>query len=135
MNSGNPINISLALAAHDAAVGAALAAARGFADAAGLAPEPARRLAIIVEELVANLIDHGGLGADDVIDLALARHPGHIALVLGDPAAPFDPRLAPLSADLPPHGGAGLALVRAFAAAIDYGRCNGRNRLEVRITG
>ena len=135
MNSGNPINASLALAADAAAVGAALAATRGFADAAGLAPGPARRLAIIVEELVANLIDHAGLGADDVIDLALLRHPGQVVVVLGDPAPPFDPRMAPLPADLPPHGGAGLALVRAFAEGIDYGRNGGRNRLEVRITG
>lgn len=135
MNSGNPITVSLTLAADAAAVGAALAAAQGFADRAGLAPGPARRLAIIVEELVANLVDHAGLGADDIIDLALVRHPGHVVLVLGDPAAPFDPRLAPLPTDLPPHGGAGLALVRAFAQAIDYGRSDGRNRLEVQIAG
>lgn len=135
MNSGNPITASFSLAADAAAVGAALAAARGFADAAGLAPGPARRLAIIVEELVANLVDHADLGADDSIELALVRRPGHVVLVLGDPAAPFDPRLAPLPTDLPPHGGAGLALVRAFAQAIDYGRSNGRNRLEVRIAG
>ena len=135
MNSGNPITVSLTLAADDATVGAALAAARGFADRAGLAPGPARRLAIIVEELMANLVDHAGLGAGDIIDLALVRRPDHVVLVLGDPAAPFDPRLAPPPTDLPPHGGAGLALVLAFAQAIDYGRSDGRNRLEVRIAG
>lgn len=135
MNSGNPITATLTLAADAAAVGAALGAARDFADKAGLAPGPARRLAIIVEELVANLVDHAGLGVDDIIDLALVRRPDHVVLVLGDPAAPFDPRLAPLPTDLPPHGGAGLALVRAFAEGIDYGRSDGRNRLEVRIAG
>jgi len=75
------------------------------------------------------------LGANDFIDLALMRHPGHVVLVLGDAAAPFDPRLAPPPTDVPPHGGAGLALVRAFAESIDYGCSDGRNRLEVRIAG
>jgi serine/threonine-protein kinase RsbW len=137
MNSGNPLNISLTFAADASAVGAALAAARGFAEAAGLAPNPARRLAIVVEELVANLVDHAGLNADDRIDLALALLAGGVTLVLGDPAAPFDPRTAPLPADMPPAdgGGAGLALVRAFAGGIDYRSSGGRNRLEVRIAG
>ena len=135
MKSGNPLNISLMIAADAAAIGEALAAARRFCDAAGLAPDPARRLAIIVEELVANLRDHAALGADDMIELALASDAGVVTLVMTDPAPPFDPRHAPAPADLPPErgGGAGLALVRAFAASIDYGRNGERNRLVLRL--
>lgn len=135
MVSGNPINITLSLAADTAAVGLAVAAAHEFARAAGLAATTAGQLAIVVEELVANLVDHAGLTAGDSIELTLAYRPGAVQLVLTDPAAPFDPRSAAAPAALPPArgGGAGLALVRAFAQTIDYGRSDDRNRLELHL--
>ena len=137
MNSGNPITTALTMAGNAAAIGLALASAQQFAAAAGLAPTPSRRLAIIVEELVANLRDHAGVGDADSIEMHLSQYVDGVMLVLIDPAAPFDPRLAPAPANLPPEsgGGVGLALVRAFAASIDYDRTAGRNRLTVHITG
>jgi anti-sigma regulatory factor (Ser/Thr protein kinase) len=137
MNSGNPITAVLTMAGDAAAVGVALAGAQQFSVAAGLAPTPSRRLAIIVEELVANLRDHAGLGAADTIEMHLSHDADGTILVLTDPAAPFDPRLAPAPTGLPPEsgGGAGLALVRAFAASIDYDHIAGRNRLTVHIAG
>ena len=136
MKSGNPLTLSLTIPASAAAVGTALAAARQFAETARLAPDPARRLAIVVEELVANLVDHAGLGAGEEIELALAQADAVVTLSVSDPGAPFDPRQVAWPADLPPKdgGGAGLALVRAFAEIIDYHRVAGRNRLEVRLT-
>ena len=135
MNSGNPITVALTIAGDAAAVSLALTAAQQFSAAAGLATTASRRLAIIVEELVANLRDHAGLGSSDKIEMRLSHDVNGIIVVLTDPAAPFDPRLAPVPTGLPPEsgGGAGLALVRAFAASIDYDHIAGRNRLTVRI--
>jgi serine/threonine-protein kinase RsbW len=133
---GNRLNINLSLPADTSAVAHAVAATRDFAQAIALAAGPSGRLAIIVEELVANLVDHTVLTPADRIELALVHEGGVVHLVLTDPAAPFDPRLAPMVADLPTErgGGAGLALVRAFAESIDYQRRNGRNRLELRLS-
>jgi len=132
----NRLDINLSLPADASAVGSAVAATRDFAQSVALAAEPAGRLAIIVEELVANLIDHASLTPADRIELALVHEAGVVQLVLTDPAAPFDPRQAPAVADLPPErgGGAGLALVRAFAESIDYQNQDGRNRLDVRLS-
>ena len=53
--------------------------------------------------------------------------------MLVDNGAPFDLRLAPEPGELPPErgGGAGLALVRAWAQVETYARVDDRNRLEL----
>lgn len=110
-------------------------AARLFAIDARLETGGAARLAIIVEELVANLVDHGGAGPADAIELSLSRDSaGPVTLILIDGGTPFDPRDAATDDAIPDRGGgAGLNLVRAWASIVDYRSQGGRNRTEVSI--
>jgi anti-sigma regulatory factor (Ser/Thr protein kinase) len=113
-------------------VSSALTAVRDFAAAAGLAQCDV--LAIIVEELVCNLVDYGARPGE-MIELALALGADGIRLRLSDNCTPFDPRIDTRS-DLPPErgGGAGLAMVRAWSTIEAYERVGGRNTLCLLIS-
>jgi serine/threonine-protein kinase RsbW len=94
--------------------------AQAFAQAAGLQPADGDRLCVIVEELVANVFEHGGA---TVARLALRHHDGSVGIELTDDGAAFDLRTAPLSHVRPARGGgAGLAIVRAWTDALGYER-------------
>lgn len=109
-------------------IAAALAHTRGFADAAGLGEE-ATKLAIIVEEILFNLMDYGAPPAGDRVSLHFAAHDDGVRLTIDDPGTPFDPRKVTRQGDLPPErgGGAGLALVRAWSRVEAYRHVDGRN--------
>src|SRR6187455_905380 len=51
-------------------------AARTFGEAQWLADDELARLCIIIEELVANLYDHGGVTKDHEVELQLESEPG-----------------------------------------------------------
>ena len=53
----------------------AIAAAREFAADANIPRPDTARLAIVVEELVANLYDHGGLSHGDAVEIELSAGP------------------------------------------------------------
>jgi serine/threonine-protein kinase RsbW len=93
------------------------------------------RLAIIVEELVANIVEHGQSSIDAPISLILARNGTDIDLVLSDAGVVFDASIPVLQSACPPErgGGAGLALVQSWVSAMSYRRVDGRNILEVII--
>jgi anti-sigma regulatory factor (Ser/Thr protein kinase) len=114
------------------AVGDAVAAARGFGEAHQLAKADIARLCIVVEELVANLYDHGGQPDVDPIELRLSSDPGAIRIVIADTAAPFDLR-EPRPGGIPSSrgAGAGLDLIRAWAEVVDYDVTDLGNRLEL----
>lgn len=110
----------------------ATSAARAFADGAGINAADSARLAILVEELVTNLYDHGGLNAGDVFAIELSTTATEINVVLIDSGRAFDPTLPALDPTIPERGGgAGLKLVRAWASQIDYQTIDGQNRLAV----
>lgn len=113
-------------------VSEALRAARAFSDAAGLGEERAK-LAIVVEELAFNVLDHGQPQPEDHVDLAFERVAEGVRLIMRDGCAPFDPREAEPEGEEPPArgGGAGLALVRAWSRIVGYAREGERNRLEL----
>ncbi|MGF7149691.1 anti-sigma regulatory factor (Ser/Thr protein kinase) [Sphingomonas zeicaulis] len=118
------------------AIAAAIDMAERFAAGAGCDGEWCMRLLILVEELVANLIDHGALPVDSSITLALARAEDAIRLDIVDRGRPFDPRTAPPdNDDLPPEegGGAGLRLLAAWAVITGYDSADGANRLTIEI--
>ena len=98
----------------------------------GLAHDEHARLAIVVEELVANLYDHGGVTEQDEVELAMSRDPAGIRVRIADPGIPFDPFSGP-----PPNenaelgGGAGLRLVKAWAELISYRSSDEGNQLEL----
>lgn len=119
--------------ADGAAVGAALAMAQRFIEAHALCADDAARLAIIVEELVANLVEHGAAGGTPIV-LHLTDHRDRIGLTLIDAGMAFDPRMAPRDAAIPARGGGrGIALVLAWARVADYTQAEGMNRLELSI--
>ncbi len=113
----------------------AIAAARGFAAAAALPDAVGHRLCVIVEELVLNLYEHGGVDAAACVELVLARRGAEVSLVLEDPGHFFDPRAAEGPSELPPErgGGAGIALVQAWSRVLAYDASGGVNRLELLI--
>ena len=111
-----------------------LAAALPACRALALPADDAARLSILVEELLANIVEHGGLAADGTIRLSVHREERGLRLVLRDSGQPFDPRDASLDADVPERGGgAGLDIVRRWAAILSYRPGPPLNRLELRI--
>lgn len=126
---------------------AAQDAAEAWAEGQGVPPRGALRLRLVVEELIANLIEHAawpGLApgaAPPAARLDCEWEAGALRLVLRDAAAPFDPLTAPEAA--PPSlqddrvGGLGLALVRRMSTDLAYGRDPGggnSTRLTLRLT-
>jgi anti-sigma regulatory factor (Ser/Thr protein kinase) len=116
-------------------VSPALFAVREFADGEALDVPMASRLAIVVEELVANLFDHAVVAGDLLVTLLLTRSDEGLFVLLDDNAQAFDPREAP-TMELPDPdrgGGVGLALVRSWADIVAYDSAEGMNRLVLRL--
>ncbi|GAC1408134.1 MAG: hypothetical protein NVSMB69_09170 [Novosphingobium sp.] len=116
----------------------ALVEVHEFAGRIALDAAMTRRLAIVAEELLVNLLEHGGesaQGGELSASLRLEDTDRGLTLSLEDDGAPFDPR-AVGPADMPnPErgGGVGLALVKAFAQIEGYASDGGRNRLWLRM--
>lgn len=137
MDYNNPvIAIESRFPADDGAVRKALESARDFAGRVACGGDTEARLCIIVEELVANLIEHGNAPPESEIMLELAAIGSDIGLTLSDEAVPFDIRAAEIPANIPPErgGGAGISLVLSWARVIDYVRVDGRNVLTLVIS-
>lgn len=111
------------------ALGDAVAAMRRYAVDQGLAPTHQARLCIIVEELITNMIEHGG--GERRIGLQLDRQGDAVRVAIEDDGPAFDPRDFADSAIPERGGGAGLRLVRIWAESIAYQSSGGRNRLEL----
>jgi serine/threonine-protein kinase RsbW len=115
-------------------VGRALALARAFAERAALEAQAADSLAIIVEEWLSNVVEHGGAPASARIVLRLQHAPRQVKVVVTDAGRPFDPRTAVFQGPNPERGGgAGLALIQAWSRIADYSRRRGRNRLVLEM--
>lgn len=130
-----PPDRTASIVAGPGAAGEAIVCANSFAASVGLSNDATARLAIIVEELVLNLVDHGAGIGGQLIGLELRHAAGTVTLVLTDLGEPFDLREAPEIGDLPPDrgGGAGLAMIRAWATIDDYRRDGDHNRLALTL--
>jgi len=112
-----------------AAPRAACEAARSFAGDAGLHILDADRLCILVEELVANQVEHGGAASTH---LGLTLEGQNVRIELTDTGAPFDLRTRSSGSQIPERGGgAGLAIVQAWARVLSYRRAAGVNFVEL----
>jgi anti-sigma regulatory factor (Ser/Thr protein kinase) len=134
--AGEPKNVStLSLPADAAAAGTALQAVHRLADAAGLDADTRARLAVVVEELVVNAVEHGCPDPASRIDLTLSREAAGVRVELSDAGVAFDPRRADADPAGPSErgGNAGLALVRAWSRIASYSRTGGRNHLVVQV--
>lgn len=114
------------------AVGQAARAARLFGEAHQLTADECARVCVVIEELIANLHDHGGLTDRDKVELTFANEAAGVRIVIADRSNPFDPRSAPPRTRRPERGGgAGIDLVRAWAQFVDYSVTADGNRLEL----
>ena len=107
----------------------------GFLDGQAVDDDIRARLAIIVEELVANIVEHSGSPADQLISLAFERSGAEIMITLSDSGIAFDPCGHVPRGEPPPErgGGAWLALVQSWARSMSHSRANGRNTLTLVI--
>ncbi|MEJ0066164.1 MAG: ATP-binding protein [Caulobacteraceae bacterium] len=107
---------------------------RRFALRAGLDAVVASRLAVVVEEWVANVVEHGGPQDGARIVLRLGLRDGVVGVSISDAGHPFDPRAAVFDMPNPDRGGgAGLALIADFCRIAGYARRAGRNRLTLEL--
>jgi anti-sigma regulatory factor (Ser/Thr protein kinase) len=122
------------LAAAPPATARAVLEAWSFSETVGLPADVADQLAIVVEELVANVVEHGGAPEDGLIRLRLARRASAVRIELSDPGTPFDPRAAEFHGpNAERGGGAGLALVKAWTTIDSWRFRDGRNELVLRL--
>lgn len=111
----------------------AIAFARRFAETSGLPADNADRLAVIVEEWAANIVEHSGAPAGSRIVLRLERVGEGVRITVSDAGVAFDPRtVTDQGPNLERGGGAGIALIRAWCEIEAYRRRAGRNRLVLR---
>lgn len=116
------------------AVHEAVLSTRDFADRAAMDQAEASRLAVIVEELVTNLYEHGGLDERAVFTIDLCLTAEDLSIVLTDPGRSFDPSLDQFDLPVPETGGGtGLKLVRAWAIETGYKTKRGVNQFKVRL--
>ena len=93
-------------------------------------------LKLILDELVTNIIEHGGCDKECVIDIKLIKGNSEITLIVTDDSPPFDPTLTPapdISLPLEERGcgGLGIHLVRKFSDGCRYKRAENRNVLTL----
>ena len=99
-----------------------------------------RRLKVVVDELVSNLLLHAHTqsGQDLLIEVELDRMDDRLRLCLRDNGQPFNPLEAP-AADVAselenrPIGGLGLHLVRQLASHLSYRREGNSNVLTLEL--
>jgi serine/threonine-protein kinase RsbW len=102
-----------------------------------LPPEVAFALQTCAEELLTNIVKHGGTPRPD-IDLTLKVYPDRIELVVEDDGRPFDVAAAPVHvidgplAEVEP-GGLGIQLIRSFTDDLRYERAGRGNRVHATI--
>ena len=111
-------------------------AAVAFCETAGIAGGARRNLLTALDEVLANVVNHGLVGTRGTIELTMARNEQAVVVVVADTAPAFNPLLAPepdtsLPLEARRPGGLGIALVRALADDVTYERCDGRNHLTL----
>jgi anti-sigma regulatory factor (Ser/Thr protein kinase) len=127
----NPDQLTLLLKGSEA-IRMATDAARRFGEAQQLGDDDRARLCIVVEELIANLYDHGGLAEQDEVRLGLARDANGVRVSIVDPGISFDPWSTPQTPEsVQRGGGAGVRLIRAWADLISYSPSSEGNHLEL----
>lgn len=113
----------------------ALEFVRAFLPHSALEERAQIKLLIVVEELVANTLRHGGRDGDVAFCFVLEDQGEAVAVELEDDAPPFDPVSAPefTGPDMHTGGGVGLAIIRTWGETITYTRHDDRNRVRLTV--
>jgi anti-sigma regulatory factor (Ser/Thr protein kinase) len=131
--------LELSLDADPSALARMADAVEAHAAANGIPPDRAMQLVIALDEIITNIVSHGGLAPGSPIAITVAVQGDAAVATVEDPGPPFDPLSeAPPpvlsgSADERPIGGLGLHIVKAIMAQVGYERREGRNRLVMRL--
>ncbi|MGR3249400.1 MAG: ATP-binding protein [Paracoccus sp. (in: a-proteobacteria)] len=126
-----PVECSLA------AVDTAMANLCAFA-ADALPPEGMIRLEIAVTEALTNIVLHGDLPTELVIDLIVRKAPERVDIEIRDFGPPIPPDLlqsSPDIADIDPleESGRGIPLIKALSDALDYRSAGQSNCMTLRF--
>lgn len=131
-----PPALALTIPPETDAVARLLDALETFAEEAELPPKAAHRLAVVVEELAANVVMHGadGPGAATFIAVTVRQENDAVIATIEDDGRPFDPlaKAAPdteLALEDREIGGLGVHFVQRMTRALSYSRQDGHNRL------
>ena len=94
-------------------------------------------LTLILEELCANIIMHGGKQGASKIEVCFEKDQDVLEVVIRDDGPPFDPTgTSPVDIHAPLEerdpGGLGIHLVHHFADNVEYRRHNGNNIVLIR---
>jgi anti-sigma regulatory factor (Ser/Thr protein kinase) len=94
---------------------------------------------LVLEELVANIIEHGKLDKSHIIDISLTKLDLELTIMVRDDGPPFDPTgCASPDITLPLEkrkcGGLGIHLVRHLCECCSYIRASGKNIITVKRT-
>lgn len=109
-----------------------------FAVKAGLSEKDLFALQIVVEELVTNVIDYGGVPAGEhAVHVELSAEAGQLLIRLADRGKEYNPLLredpdVTLPAEQRPIGGLGVHFCKKLTDAQEYERCDGCNVLTLR---
>lgn len=107
----------------------------GFAAAAGLGGKDLFALQIVVEELVTNVIDYGGVPAGEwAATVELAAENGVLTIAITDGGREYNPLLradpdTSLPAEERPVGGLGIHFCKKLTETQSYSRADGKNVL------
>ena len=108
-----------------------------FAQGAGLSDKDLFALQIIVEELVTNVIDYGGVPAGEhAVRVDLSAEDGELLIRMTDRGAEYNTLLredpdVTLSAEERPIGGLGVHFCKKLTDAQSYARVDGQNVLTL----
>jgi serine/threonine-protein kinase RsbW len=131
--------LSCTLAADARAIDGVCDLAERFCAASSLTPHASTSLALVLEELVANCLDHGDVQGEDAIVVSLQPDGAGVLISLSDNGQPFDPN-SNLSRDTRfddvddrPVGGLGWVLIGHYCTLLDAQRVAERNQLSLRF--
>jgi serine/threonine-protein kinase RsbW len=115
---------------------ALLAAIEAYLESHDVPPGPSAQLMIAFDEIISNVLNHGGGGGPAPrVDVRLDLAGGSAKAEVADDGKPFDPLAAPppdtsLSVEDRQIGGLGIHLVRELMDEVSYAHENGKNRLR-----
>lgn len=102
-----------------------------------IAQAQAKRLQLVLEELLANTIAHGACAIGSTVRIELHHDDRQVHIRYHDCGLPFDPlrETPPEMRDAPlaqrPVGGLGWTLIREYCVQIQYTRSDDENRLQL----
>lgn len=120
----------------------------GLASEQGFPEEMTFSIQLCVEELLANVVRHGGSGwpgagdaepkTDITMSVSITRDGDEVSVTVEDNGKPFDTAAAPPKrVDTPLEeavpGGLGIQLIKQFSSGLSYDRADGRNRTRLKF--